>query len=299
MPLYNPDFEFSFANNCKDKPCHTKTLLEWCDDIKYGTYEKDTLIAREKYTRDKGEYKRYKTSLPIIMFGGRFSPKKDLNSLQEVSHILIIDIDGLSAAELNEQRQKLKNDGHVLCLFTTLSGYGLKALFICEYQDNLSYNKAWKQIASYLHKKYSINADETGKNLNRLCTVTFDKDLYLNMDAKEFFINTEIGSRKTDSIHLTPQFQSSSAQEKYILKVIQTQIANIINAPEHQGNNKLYLASLNIAKYEHLGLFRKEKVTQCLINAYLYRGNHHTESEAITTINSGWNTGITTPQDIL
>ena len=84
------------------------------------------------------------------------------------------------------------------------SGNGLKALFYVEYASPIKEEDIWvlhehcafPQIENYLITKYSIQVDQTGADITRLCFVSSDSDIHLKREFEPFNIDITLTSKQ-------------------------------------------------------------------------------------------------------
>lgn len=115
---------------------------------------------------------------------------------------MIVDIDKLETIELI--KSQLKSDRHVISVWTSPSGNGLKALFNVEYANPLNDEEIWvlheycafPQIENYLSTNYGIQVDRTGADITRLCFVSSDSDIHLKREFEPFIIDITLTSKQ-------------------------------------------------------------------------------------------------------
>src|SRR5690349_3915037 len=125
-----------------------------------------------------------KKALPGVLFSGQFSVRNG-DSLITHSGLLCADLDHLGDC-LQSARDKLVNDPHCLALFTSPTETGLKVLFrvpaVAEAGLHINLFHAVKQHCLEAH---GLEVDESCKEVNRLCFVSYDPATYFNLDAAE------------------------------------------------------------------------------------------------------------------
>lgn len=144
---------------------------------------------KDKVERLRGlsveEYKKQKLFLPAVTFSGIFNQRLD-KQVAEYSRIMIIDIDNLESELLINLSSLLKDDEYTYAMFISPSGNGLKVLFKLT-NDNPDRHKAYfSAIQKHFEENYAVSIDKSGKNISRLCFVSYDPDLYINHNSKEF-----------------------------------------------------------------------------------------------------------------
>jgi hypothetical protein len=169
--------------NSKETP-YELTIQEVANRIKKGTPE---LIEKIEKIRslDHGtdEYKKLKNSLYAIMFNGIFKERSD-NGLEEHSGLCVLDYDGYpSEFELDLERQMLINDPHVLLLFKSPGGNGLKVVIKIPKSDKHEHKRRFNAWAEHFKSDYF---DSKTSNVSRVCFESYDPDLFMNLECEEF-----------------------------------------------------------------------------------------------------------------
>ncbi len=128
---------------------------------------------------DKKERHKLKNTLPVVTFCGKFS---DTSKGGFVSHsgLMILDFD--EGKDLPALRQRMQNWSCTYACFESPSGGGkFKALIRVE---EYTTEERYKQVFKFFEQNY--HQDKSGSNINRLCYVSYDPNLYLNENAKVF-----------------------------------------------------------------------------------------------------------------
>ena len=137
-------------------------------------------IEKIRTTNDKAERSRLKEALPAVLFSGRFS-KRASSGLMKHSGLICLDFDNLSDAEA--KRDEVAPDEHVVAAFISPSGNGLKVLFTVPDDEELHLH-CYHSCVEYM-RAYGLEADPSGKDVARLCFLSYDPKAYFNPDAYE------------------------------------------------------------------------------------------------------------------
>ena len=128
---------------------------------------------------DPEEQQKRKIELPVVVFGGLFSERKN-SSLIESSGLMILDFDCYSEAESEKIKEQLSGDEYILSYFRSTRGYGYKAIIkIPKVKDDEEYKQYWNAVEN----RYP-NVDPACKDICRACFYTYDPELKYNPDAK-------------------------------------------------------------------------------------------------------------------
>lgn len=167
-------------------PAETLTLSEALSHIQGDTYRSG--IARLQQTlqhRGKVAYDQEKKGLDAYTLAGTFQPTRGKEHLVQASSIGHLDYDGLT--DVKQTREVLCSDRAVVYAFISPSGLGLKVgVHIPRVADDAAYKHAWQVVAETFEQRYGLAADPSGKDISRLCYVSWDPDCYVNPDAQVF-----------------------------------------------------------------------------------------------------------------
>lgn len=143
--------------------------------------------------------KEKKLKLPCVTFSGTFS-KRNSKNLQEKSGIICLDYDNVK--NLQEKKQELMQEKYTLAVFVSPSGNGLKQLIKVSKEGNHK-----KQFLA-LQEKYN-DIDPSGKDIARICFMSYDPELYYNPNALTWYQEKEIKAyQPTKKIHGVDEAQT-------------------------------------------------------------------------------------------
>lgn len=129
--------------------------------------------------KDAKEARQYKARhFESCTFSGQFSQRKE-SGLIKHSELICLDFDHLKMLE--KVRQQLLNDEYfeTLLLFRSPSGDGLKWVVGID-TSKFSHAEYFRAIANYLKYTYSIEVDQSGKDVCRACFLPHDPDCFIN-----------------------------------------------------------------------------------------------------------------------
>ena len=159
---------------------------------------------REVISKVQGDYGNYKAAkeaankkkrnLPAIIWTGKFQGR---TKLINHSGLLCIDIDGTNETT-RETVNKLGKHPSVYAAFVSPSGNGVKAVFRV-IPDEKKHDASWRSAANLVQELTSHKADESAKDIGRLCFVSHDPEAYHNPSAVELEItDAKEGSSKVN-----------------------------------------------------------------------------------------------------
>lgn len=151
------------------------TILE---RIKNGS-SKDIVL---KVRKNKETANDVKKQLPAICFSGTFNKRAD-NSIIEHSGYICLDFDKYENNEtLSNDRDKLINDEYTFSLFISPSGNGMKIIVKIP-KDIENHKLYFDALEQYYNNKHF---DTTSKNISRICFESYDPDIFINKNSKEW-----------------------------------------------------------------------------------------------------------------
>ena len=171
----------SFYNNIKSVRPKTLNLFKVLEDIQNGAYKESIknvrLLINDKVLKDLEKKK-----LPLIGFSGTFSSRGNSNLLQS-SGIAALDFDNVN--DLETLVESVNKDKFTFSSFISPSGNGLKVLVKIPLVPT---DADYKSFYSELQKHYDQyeKTDDSTKDISRASFVSYDPNLYLNLDSEMF-----------------------------------------------------------------------------------------------------------------
>lgn len=254
--------KISFYNGVKDNVGKEISISDALDYIKSKILENEVYaIAHEIDEKKKSDLKK---KLPAVTWSGLFKKRLKTNVIQH-SGLLCIDVDKLDVDTLIKYKEQLKADEYVLACFVSPSANGLKIIFRVDfYPQNVELNADeiairhdlvfFRSIVNYLKAKYGIVADESGKDVCRLCFLSCDTNMYLNKDSKTIdmdfcdkYCRLKVDVAKNDSN--TPKTKKEPKADTTdiftLLREVETFTNNKLTYTEGSRNDYVYLFANN------------------------------------------------------
>lgn len=121
--------------------------------------------------------------LPCIIFSGVFT-ERNKNGLKEHSGLMVIDLDKYeSKEEMQKNYDELKKNKHILSVFVSPSGIGLKGVVRIPISDKFTHEKYFKTF----NEEFDIPRwDKSNCNVDRVCFESYDPDIYINWNAEVY-----------------------------------------------------------------------------------------------------------------
>lgn len=138
------------------------------------------------------EYDAEKKKLSAATWSGVF--KKDtraIETLEKYSHLVCLDIDRLEESAIAVLKQQLSTDPFVLYCFVSPSNKGIK--IIVKVNTGPEHHRAaFLHLQKIFEEKYLIKIDQSGKDVSRLCYVSWDPTAIINK-SQTFEVDTKYG----------------------------------------------------------------------------------------------------------
>lgn len=168
----------SIAKNLYTNDLHDIGIEKALERIATGKSKKE---IEELRSLDKSEKGRVKKNLPIVMFSGKFTGRKD-ELLKEHSGYIVLDFDNLD--NVNQVKQSIGSDRYVFACWVSPSGNGLKALVRVTNPER--HRDHFRSLTSYFDKQYGLEVDPSGVNESRACFESYDPEIIMNLTYDKF-----------------------------------------------------------------------------------------------------------------
>ena len=167
-------------------------IIEVLEDIKTDKYKNVITYLRKSLAESKMEaYERAKKSLPAFTPSACFKGGRKLEFITAYTQMVVLDIDKLSKEQLTNAKALASQSPYTFASFTSPSGNGLK-IFVRVNSSQENHKDAFLALQKYYEELLALPIDKSGKDVTRLCFVSFDTDLFLNENASVFpIISTE------------------------------------------------------------------------------------------------------------
>lgn len=176
-----------FKNAMNPNPINEAETLEILQSIKAGKFRGiiEDLNNFVYGSKDQEDFK--KSKIPAIAWSGLFDYRAS-NRVKKHSGLICMDFDKIPDEELQPYFDKLKNDPYTYSVFRSPRRNGYKCLvrIPAEIQDHETY---FDSLFKHYGSKY---LDKSGRDISRLCFVSYDPDLFINLESSVWqFKNSE------------------------------------------------------------------------------------------------------------
>ena len=164
------------TSDTKGKVAPLGAVLE---GVKSGKWRVQVDKARAKIPKAEAAYRAAKAALTGVAFGGVFSPTRGNANLSAHSGVLVLDFDHLENAAALRELAALNPS--TLAAFLSPSREGFKVLVALSPvpADADEHEAAWRDVSSTYAEALGEEVDESGKDVSRLCFVSYDSDAYI------------------------------------------------------------------------------------------------------------------------
>lgn len=174
------------ARSTKTQDFKLEKIIEWIRSGS-GRFAANILAVRE--ATEAGDLDRasaLKRNLPAVMFSGQFS-RRSSKDITSHSGLICMDVDKIESPD--KKVDEMRFDPHVVAAFVSPSGNGLKAILAIPSDEN-RHRESFESAKRYL-STYGLDADESGKDVSRLCFLSHDPEIHYAPDAVELPVYTE------------------------------------------------------------------------------------------------------------
>jgi hypothetical protein len=252
----------NFIRNFKDFEDELD-ITEVFAKIKDGEFE--DVISRYRYALCQGDPNAPNLKNHLLAFtpAGIFEEHRKGEALKKYSGILHLDIDKLENHTLMTLTSQLKKDNMVFAFFISPSGNGLKVFYKTN-STSENHSKFSSLLFSMFEEKYDVKPDSQVKDLPRLCFVSDDPNLYLNLNSQPV------------------DFLENNKYPK--IKIIEGQLVKSFNLEFTKGQRNAYVFKL-AAACRNQKIDREELLQFCLTN---FQCESFDFEEINTSINSAY-----------
>lgn len=169
-----------------------KSLIIITKQIKEGKYKDEILPIRQLVLEgNKHEAELLKSKLLGFTASGTFKNGRNANLLSQYSGYITLDIDDIESEVLIEAKKTAALIPNTFAAFISPSGNGLKIL-VSVNNTAEDHKSAFKQVSKYYEDELDIKIDQSGKDVCRLCFMSYDEDCYRNINATPFNVTEKI-----------------------------------------------------------------------------------------------------------
>lgn len=222
-------FNISYFNNTMSKCSEVITLNKYVNLVRYGNTKEHVNKARE-CRGDKKAYRAIKSKIPCVTASCTVKVGKSHKheNIEDLNGVMVIDIDD----ELSDEKiSELKSDRYTMILNRSISGDGV-CIFVQVPQREDRFRISFEELAEYYINKYDVIIDPACKNVNRLRYISYDENIFVNLEAKKF----NPSRRKEKKVPVVENFVFLQSDFDDIVRQITSRRLSICNSYEEYRN---------------------------------------------------------------
>ena len=320
-----------FRNHSANEPSYQIRVEDFVAAIQAGTWQSQVAAVRQavaKFGRDSAEHRAAKGELSAVTLSACCSTKAadvpEEAKLVAYTYLLQIDLDLHDTAAVEEWKQRLGSDPHIVFAAVSPSGDGVKAalafsLTAAVEEDNEVavsdvHRLVFAEADRYLISKYGIQNDPPVKNLFRLCYVLYDPNIIYNPAAQPLLCDIKLprnaepivisssSARPTRTLaETTAETSANSTIAGKLEKIIQIALDKVSSAVVNQRQSTTLSQAKRLGTFVGGGYLDEDDVKQRLLEAV--RANPFfkpdDEKERLTAIENGLKYGKKEPAVLL
>lgn len=270
--------EISYFSSFYSEP-ETRLLLPTLLSIQHDVaIQQHVDLCRYWLKRDKTKYDEHKKRLASFTTSGVFHLKRTLQNLEKYTRNVIIDYDHIPNNLIPHYKERISKIDCVFTCFISPSGLGLKVIIKTTNNQHLQHTVAVQQCWDKLKSSgIDLSPDISGKDVARLCFMSYDENIYINTNACDLAIIEDQSSKGFKPKRVFPKNHKPALEsvENYTNRVLQCVVGN--------RNNYVFRFALN-AKQQFVAI---DETIQFLLK---HEADDFTQLEITKTIISAYNT---------
>lgn len=193
------DINVSFYRNMKSADAKPATIGQVLTAIRSSFYESQvTTIRQLKYQGKQDEADEIKSNLHAVTFCATFNGRRLSSMYHTYNSLMVIDIDKLPDEEIERVKKCLEACPFVATYWKSPSGAGWKGLVPLNYL-NLDkktdvvdmHHWAFNKLEAAFKADYNIILDSSGKDITRLCFMSWSPELRLKDTFDKYDVDLE------------------------------------------------------------------------------------------------------------
>jgi hypothetical protein len=220
-----------YKNSFDNKSTEYVNIKAVLNNIKSGKWK--TPIDEIRSSKTKVRRDELKKHLPAVTWSGTFELKKEWvkkkkcfelvskrdNHLLDYTGLIVIDIDNISEKDVANIKKQCSEDPFLYCCFISPSG-GIKLLYEVDAPPKYHKSASFAQLKEYVESLYDQEVDKSGKNVSRLCYISYDEDIYVNDDYVCFGVDIEAYEAELNKRVMPTQNYNQEGEVSYDLNFI-------------------------------------------------------------------------------
>jgi hypothetical protein len=231
------------------KPIDKRELLLIADDIASDKYKVEVEKIRSLLKEGKAEEaQELKKKLPAFTPSAVFKARRVKEEVEMYTSCIHLDFDKLRDEQIAKAKEVLSKNPQVIIVFISPSGHGIK-LFVEVTTGIQDHDLAYQQVQEYYEDLTGLKADPSCKDITRLCFVSYDPELYMNLNNKKFVVkrleDEKVRNFESNANSLPNSPSDPSLNEEFLFKQ-QVEFTDRKNSyKEGSRNNYIYMLASN------------------------------------------------------
>ena len=192
-------FNVSFYRNMKSADAKPATIGQVLAAIRSSFYEPQVMKIRQLKAQEKqDEADDIKSNLHAVTFCATFNGRRLSSLYHTYNSLMVIDIDKLREEEIERVKECLETCPFVATYWKSPSGAGWKGLISLNYlnQDKKTdvvdmHHWAFNKLEAMFKSEYNITLDSSGKDITRLCFMSWSPELCLKDTFEKYDVDLE------------------------------------------------------------------------------------------------------------
>ena len=236
--------------------------------------------SKEKVDKVREGDKQLKKTLPVTLFSGVFSGRRD-EQIQGHSGLIVLDFDHI---DVNDYKALLGTDDYIRACWTSPSRDGLKALVLITNPER--HRDHFRALQAYFDRTYGLEVDPSGINVSRACFESYDPDLISNENPKAF------GHMLSEGVQHEEVIEREAYTDYDKIDIVSRMIRK---APDGQKHNTLLRAAVLCGGYISAGRMEEDEAVRVMERELTRRGDVEDMDLARNTIRDGIQQGKSMP----
>ena len=251
------------------------TLVDFIEKIKFGLFHEQMKKIRKSIAEgSKAEATEIKKNLPAVTPSIICSGRRNSENITAYTQIVVLDFDHID--DYDKAFNDLKNIPHTLCAFRSPSGIGIK-VFIKTNGTLKIHGNTFKAAADHYEKSTGLEVDQSGKDLARLCFLSYDPDIFYNPAAQIFEVDSTSTETSKEDVENSEIVENNPFHE-----LLEACVRFLDETDTYQeGNRNTYLFKLAC-------LFNRFGIPRVLVNDFVLESFDLGEDESLQVISSAY-----------
>lgn len=180
----------------KTLPREQRSLILILKDIQTGVYKDQIEKIRALMSQGKKkEAEALKSKLKSFSTSATFSERRLKKFLDIYNSHVHLDFDYVEPEQLEDKIEKAKACPYTFACFISARGCGIKILVEVDTGAE-NHSIAYQQVSAYYEELLGVKSDPRCKDIGRLCYMSYDPNLYKNLNNEKFKVIIKEGSPK-------------------------------------------------------------------------------------------------------